>query len=201
MLLSILICTLQSRAAMFAHLIQSLQAQIVGCGAEGRVEILYEFDNGAMILGDKRNKLMERAQGEYVCFIDDDDRVMMDYVSLILKALECKPDVVGIIGIITWDAQKPMFFRHSTEYKADKTRTMPQREQMYERVPNHLCPTRTEIARKFPFPRLNLYEDCTRAHAMVKANALQRGVMIEKPIYLYEYRHALSATQGLQAKK
>ena len=71
MKLSILIPTLPNRIIMFANMFANLSKQ-----AEqfpGEVEILSDDRGREITTGEKRNALLERAQGEYTVFVDDDD--------------------------------------------------------------------------------------------------------------------------------
>ena len=69
LLLSILICTIKSREAYLKELIEELDYQI----QFKEVQVLWLGDNKSMSVGAKRNKLLSIADGEWVCFIDDDD--------------------------------------------------------------------------------------------------------------------------------
>ena len=73
--LSILICSLASRADKLQRLMNVLQPQI-----NDSVELLVKTDNGEMPIGKKRNLLLEEASGAYIAFVDDDDLVSEDYV-------------------------------------------------------------------------------------------------------------------------
>jgi glycosyltransferase involved in cell wall biosynthesis len=75
MLLSILIPTLESRKEEFHRLYEKLSNQIIGNSLADEVEILYLLDNREYSLGFKRNRLIEKAIGRFVAFIDDDDDV------------------------------------------------------------------------------------------------------------------------------
>jgi hypothetical protein len=76
MLWSILIPTIETRAHFLERLLSVLTPQVV----DG-VEILIEKDDGESKIGAKRNRLIGRATGDYVCGIDDDDLVTSDYVA------------------------------------------------------------------------------------------------------------------------
>lgn len=51
------------------------------------VEVIALFDNKKRTIGEKRQNLIDLAKGEYLTFIDDDDRISDDYVSSIMETL------------------------------------------------------------------------------------------------------------------
>ena len=86
-LLSILVPMVPGRPTM---VFDSLCAQ-----AEGHpVEVLGLLDNRMRSIGLKRDALLRVSRGDYVAFVDDDDRVADDYVDQILPCLAGKPDAV-----------------------------------------------------------------------------------------------------------
>lgn len=152
MKLSILILTLKSRKRHLSNLIRILSKQL-----DPSVEILTETDNGEKRIGEKRNILLNRAKGEYIAFIDDDDEVSEDYVKKVLKAIESKPDCCSLTGLITTNNESPAVFRHSLEY--DAWRDNCDGTIKYERPPNHLNAIKREIAIKYSFIPVNHGED------------------------------------------
>lgn len=91
MKLSILICSIPSRSFKLQLLVEHLNKQI---GFEA-VEVLVEVDNKVMTIGAKRQLLLERATGDYVVSIDDDDWVPDYYIQQLLHAIKAKPDCIG----------------------------------------------------------------------------------------------------------
>ena len=93
---SILICSLYKRNHYLKRLENILNKQL-----HNDIEIIYAVDNGEMSIGDKRNKLLNSTHdnSEFLAFIDDDDLVSENYVSIILNALYQCPDVVGMMEI------------------------------------------------------------------------------------------------------
>jgi hypothetical protein len=116
MFFSILIPTLASRSALVAEMVRRLSEQVHSEGLDGRVEILSDLDDGTLPLGTKRNRLMQRATGRFLVFIDDDDEVCDDYVRLVVWALERHPevDVLGLLGEVIFRGQHPRRFVMST---------------------------------------------------------------------------------------
>lgn len=183
MKLSILIPTLNSRFNYFNNLMKILAPQQI----TGEVEIIYLKDDGELSIGEKRNQLLKKAIGDYVCFVDDDDEVSKNYVSNILKAIEQKPDCCSITGVMTWDGIRPELFCHSIKYKAYKTNTNNE-PIIYERYPNHLNPIKRSIAIKYLFVPINHGEDTEWATQIFNAGELKTEAEITEVMYHYKYR-------------
>src|SRR6185437_12422354 len=139
MLLSILIPVLETRKTQFESLLGELMRQIAAAQLGSQIEILSVCDNGETPTGTKRNALLERASGDFVAFVDDDDEVSPDYVALICRAIQSRPDIdcVGITGSITFRGRHPRTFIHSIRY-----RDYSSRGGVYTRPPYHLNPIR-----------------------------------------------------------
>ena len=170
--LSILIPTLESRRELFAGMMAALESQVARDGLADRVEILCQLDDGTMPIGTKRNRLMERARGRFLAFVDDDDELDGEYLRLVLDALGRDPeaDVVGLRGRISFRGSHPRLFEMSIRHREYAAR--PDR---YERPPHHLNPTRTEIARRYAFADVRKAEDSDRALRM--AEGLEVGMV------------------------
>jgi glycosyl transferase family 2 len=94
MLWSILICTLARREEKFLKLLGQLLPQVEESSES--VEVVALQNQGELRLDRYRERLLEDARGEYLCFVDDDDWVSDDYVSSVVDALtDGRPDVVG----------------------------------------------------------------------------------------------------------
>ena len=83
MKLSILIRSLYSREVMLNSLLANLYTQIVKGNYYFNVEVLVNRDNKEITSGAKANELLLAAAGKYIVFIDDDDEVADNYLSLI----------------------------------------------------------------------------------------------------------------------
>ena len=146
------------------------------------VEILVKSDNRKMTIGRKRNLLLSKAKGDYVCFIDDDDWVDAQYIPLILEAIKTDPDCVGMIGIMSTNGKAERRFEHYIQYGNYFTLN-----QIYCRPPNHLNPIRRTIAQMFTFQEINMGEDTDWAMRICKSGKLRTEIRIGKPIYHYRY--------------
>jgi cellulose synthase/poly-beta-1,6-N-acetylglucosamine synthase-like glycosyltransferase len=120
-ILSILICSLFERELFLSTLYEEFKKQITNEMAN--VEVVVLITDKTISIGEKRNWLLNKANGEYLCFFDDDDMPTPNYIKLLIKALESKRDCCSLKGIITFDGQNPEVFEHSIKYKEWKTTT------------------------------------------------------------------------------
>lgn len=185
MRLSILICSLVNREFFRQRLTEILDFQIQPYKKE--IEILWEIDNGEISIGTKRNKLMDRATGDYVCFIDDDDRPSWDYIPKVMKGLESNPDCLSMKGVITENGLQPKTFIHSLAYHSYFEQPNEYGQLEYYRFPNHLNVIKREIAKQFKFPEVNFSEDTSFAYQVNASGLLKTQVEIEGIIYNYDY--------------
>jgi len=185
MLLSILIPTLESRRRQFAALHETLARQIADGGLEAEVEVLWVRDNGEKPTGWKRNALLDRATGAFVAFVDDDDLISPDYVSLVCEAIRRRPDVdcIGITGIITFRGRHPRVFIHSLRYSDYSSAGG-----VYTRPPYHLNPIRRVIAVTFRFREVSYSEDIDWALRIQEDHRLRSEEFIETALYYYRSR-------------
>lgn len=179
MKLSILIPTLTDRTESFNKVYHQLNTQ-----ATDEVEIVALADSGELTIGAKRNLLLERAKGEYLAYVDDDDEVSSDYIETLLKAIESKPDCVSLRGVITWKGQNPELFEHSIKYEAYNTTDNPIK---YERFPNHLNCIKSSIAKQFKFPETSFGEDTDFAVQLKDSGLLKKEIFVDKVLYHYLY--------------
>jgi glycosyltransferase involved in cell wall biosynthesis len=172
-------CSLKERKELFTFIHAKIYDQMLNFfNREGvYIEFIYEIDNGEMTIGEKRNKLLLRAQGEYVCFVDDDDNVADDYIESIMNALETKPDCVGIEGILKCQAGD-LIFRHSIQFQCWYTGS-----DAFYRTPNHLNPVKRKIALNVCFPSKNFGEDQHYSDGIKRQ--LKTEKYIDHPIYFY----------------
>lgn len=182
MRLSVLICTLEERKTLFDVLVSRINNILVADDITS-VEILSECDNRQMSIGTKRNLLLSRAVGDYVCFIDDDDSIDEQYFTRILKALESEPDCVEMIGMMNTDGLNLKRFEHSIKHS-----TYHEYNRTYFRYPNHLNPIKRSIAIQFKFPEVDFGEDTNWATQIRDSGLLQVESKMDKVIYHYRFR-------------
>lgn len=175
--LSILIGTMPSRIAQYNELLKMLQANGEDFpNVEVGVDSSMDYNIGA-----KRNKLLQQAKGEYIVFIDDDDEITSNYVSLILEACKSGSDCIGISGIITTNGGDKRQWHISKDYGSWYTGP----DGTYYRTPNHISPVRRELALQAGFPEISFGEDAEYSRRLLPL--LKTEVKIEQNIYHYKY--------------
>ena len=180
--LSILICSLECRAVSFFKVLSSIWGQIHD---PEEVQILFEVDDGTLPIGAKRNKLITRARGDYLCFVDDDDEISSNYVTQILEAIVSEPDCVGIKLKYFRDDVCQGVAHHSKIYDTWRTKQLGTGSYFYERTPNHINPIKSSIAKCIKFPDVDFGED--REWSLRIYPLLKTHVEIEEIIYFYKF--------------
>lgn len=183
--LSILIPTLPKRKAFLDDLLFNLHEQIGSHKQREQIEILISADENESI-GAKRNLLLSIAEGEYTCFIDDDDEIDKDYIKTIMHGISKSPDCISLRGILSIDGKIDGTFEHSIKYNAYRTVYVNQIK--YERYPNHLNTIKASIAKQFKFKEINHGEDTDWATQIYKSKLLKNEYYTDKILYYYKYR-------------
>lgn len=107
------------------------------------IELIVNTDE--VKVGEKRQRCLEMAQGEYINFIDDDDLIAHDYVETIYPLLD-GVDYVGFKLQMYQDGVKQKPTAHSLRHK-----TWSEDEKGYYRGVTHLNPLKTELAKQSTF--------------------------------------------------
>lgn len=189
--LSVLICSVDSRYDNFGMAIQRQvwdQYNALPESYRDRIEILMLTDNRKMMLGQKRNVLVDMAQGRYVQFIDDDDRIEPDMFRALLDATGSDADVITFDVSVSLNGGAPKVCRYSKDFAAD--RNLPN---SYERLPNHICCVKRELAEKVSFPNLVYGEDS--AYSKLLHPMLKTEYRIDRVLYHYDFSEATTVTQ------
>jgi len=183
---------LPKRANLYNTLITELNKQIKNCNAHDNIEIITETDNGENSVGKKRNNVIDKARGEYVCFIDDDDMITEIYVSKILKALETKPDVVELVGFLP---KYDLPFIHNLNCGGHF-----RKDGIQFRTPNHLNTIKTSIARQVRYPEISHGEDQDYSHRLWDSGLMKTESLIGERMYIYQFNPATSETVKFMRK-
>jgi len=189
--LSILVCSTHNRYNNF--LLQSLdslfyQWNLLQPAEQDEVEIISVIDNKKMILGDKRSKMVEMAQGEYVAFFDCDDRPSSDYIDQLLAATKQESDVIVFDVMVSINGAPAKLCQYSKEYNSDYNDLGG-----YYRLPNHLMCVKRELAIQIKFKSVLFGEDADYAKRLKPL--LKTEYNIGKVLYYYDFNSKTTETQ------
>lgn len=182
MKLSILICTIPQRTDYYTSLMHELRRQIQDLNAWDEMEILTD-DRLYISIGEKRNHLLSIADGDYLAFVDDDDRISKNYLQLLLEGIATNPDCCSLVGEIAEDGKNPKKFIHSLKYTS-----WFEQDGIYYRNNNHLNTIRSSIAKQMTFPKTSHGEDKSYSDQLRESGLLKKEYWIENTIYFYDYR-------------
>jgi len=164
------------------------QLELLSIEQQKSVEVLFLIDNKERMLGSKRNNLIDIAQGEYIVFVDDDDRIESDYISSLLTATESNADVITFLASVSLNGDPAKICHYSNKYAKDYNTT-----DTYHRLPNHICCVKKEIAKRVPFLNIKNGEDSAYSK-MLKAH-LRTQTEINKVLYHYDYNEKTTVAQ------
>lgn len=182
MKLSVLICTIPERKHLFNKLINELQRQIIECN--GGVQIVSDDRERKQVsVGLKRNDLLKKSIGDYVCFIDDDDFIPSYYIDEILKAIDSKPDCVGFKIECDMEGKKESACSSNKYNWGENIDGF-----KYVRSIYHKSPIRRELAISAGFKDMRYAEDYDFSMRLRNSGLLQKEVYINKVMYYYNYK-------------
>lgn len=191
MKLSILICTIPERVGLFALLKEHLREQINELGVQRDVEIVSDDrPRGTISVGAKRQSLLERAQGDYVVFIDDDDWVPYHYVARVAQAIDQNPDCIGYKEVckgMSGPRGPDRTAIHSNKYLrwCDKCYGVD-----HVRTIFHKDPVRRNIALKIGFKDMKFGEDHEYSQRLKRELVRMRAKEVFIDEVMYEYRYS-----------
>lgn len=182
--LSILICSMPHRRQQLERLVRYLRWQEIRWTrpAWNEVEIRVDCDPVATV-GDKRQRLLNQAVGDYVAFIDDDDWIDVKYVERVVAACLEGKDCVSLVGEMTIDGRNPQRFEHSLVHKEWATRE----DGVLVRSPNHLNAIRRDIALRVGFGAKSVGEDFDFSQAVLPLLTSEASTG-DTPLYFYWHR-------------
>ena len=194
--LSVLIPSIEKRKAQFNGLLRTLNNQIKKHKLEKDVEILTLVDKGQdsptyVSIGEKCNKLISQAKGQYVCFLGDDDKVAPSYLADIVKVTrdpygknKKKHDCITFKCKKTTNGEKPI-----VQYFGVENKHYVNMEKGELRPPSMITPIRRELALKIKFDERPKEKDRgigqTWAMAMINAQLLKSSFHIDKILYYF----------------
>jgi glycosyltransferase involved in cell wall biosynthesis len=194
--LSILVPTVPSRIELFyIKLIKELLRQIEPYKNE--IELIAFFDNKKRTIGRKRQEMVNLSQGEYIVFIDDDDRISEDYISQIMKKLAENPDTDCVVfdSICRVNGGIEKLCKYGIEFEYGNINNGLE----WRGKPAHTMVYASSIVKKHQYSNMGHGEDCE----WVKRACLdiKNQTRIDKVLYYYDAEYAtLSETVGLREK-
>lgn len=155
-----------------------------------QVEILTLIDNKTRMLGDKRNNMVNMAQGEYIVHVDDDDRISEYYISELLHASNHpnNHDVIVFKAEVSLNGEQPKLCYYSHSYRKDYNTS-----DNYFRIPNHICCVKRELALQVPFKNIQYGEDSAYSKELLPL--IKSEYVIDKVLYYYDYNQETTETQ------
>ena len=191
MKLSILIPTVHNRRNTFLpRILDQIYSQYdkLSPDKQKEVEILVFMDNKTIMLGDKRNLMIEQAQGDYVVFVDDDDRISDKYIDSILTATYENKDAIVFLCEVTVNNDTPKICYYSMEYARDYNDSG-----KYYRLPNHICAVKKSITETVQFPSISYGEDS--GYSKKLKPLLKSETKIDEVLYYYDFNSETTETQ------
>ena len=192
-ILSVLIPSIEERRDNFlSRIVGELGRQALPYGE--KVEVLTLVDNREISVGEKRNRLLEMANGEHLVFIDDDDRIAPNYLDEIMGAIDTiKPlDCIVydcICTITSWNGR--VSARLHCKYGVEYGYTNDGRGN-WTGKPAHTMVWRSEIAKRHRYPNTSAGEDIDWVRrACVDIMHQHR---IDKVLYYYDNDMRLSSS-------
>jgi hypothetical protein len=189
--LSVLICSTHTRWDNFG---QEIQRQIWGQLEklhpldQKRVQIIMLTDNKQMMLGHKRNVMVDMAQGRYVVFLDDDDRIEPEYLGRLLSATAFNADVITFLVSVSVNGADPRICVYSKDFPHDSNSSGG-----YQRIPNHICAVKRELALQASFPNLVYGEDSS--YSKILHPLLKTEYAIDRVLYHYDFNAETTEAQ------
>lgn len=183
--LSILVPTINGREAYLERLLEQLENQVENFNVDKEVEILVLKDNRELSIGEKRNRLIDLASGEYLAYVDDDDGVSDNYIEWQMKVANSGLDCGSLVGMYYENGRQQKTFIHSIAYDRaweDKDR--------YYRAPNHLNCIRRQliIDAGIRYQHKNFGEDGCFMEDLIKQGVLKTEFPVTECIYNYYFR-------------
>lgn len=194
--LSILIPSIPSRSNQLDNLLMELYCQHDDFQKYhytlGKAEFIFDdskrFLDGGLSIGKKRESLVGRADGKYLCFLDDDETIAPNYLETLMRLCSENKDVCTFRNISKLDnfwMVIDMSLNHASNEQASPTNII-------KRRPWHICPVRTKWAKMFSFQDISYGEDwqwfervLTQCYTEAKTDAI-----------IHQYNHSIKNSEA-----
>ncbi len=151
-----------------------------------RFKVIHQINKG---LGGARNSGLENALGEYVCFIDSDDWVVMDFLKILISSIvESNADIVGCNMILYFEDghEKINSWNHSATGK-DGIINIPEIfKALFEYHITWNKIYKKKLFSEIRFPEKLYFEDFATTYKL--SFVTKKLVFIDEPLYYYFQR-------------
>lgn len=199
MKLSILIPTIEKRKKKVDALIKEINKQKNKVDPNlGEIEILIDnskkFIDGGLTIGAKRDTLLKKAKGEYICFLDDDDNISPEYIQTLLNLCYEGKDVCTFRQLFKCEyywAIIDFSIKHETNEAATP-------EKIVNRQIFHVCAIKRSICQIHDFPNINWGEDWEWIQKFI--HEIKTEAKTDKIIHQYNHYEKKSESDKIKDK-
>lgn len=188
-ILSILMATTPDRSEMFVRLYNEIQRQISYMdtfhSSLGEIEVLVDdskrFLEGGLSIGKKREALLNRVTGKYMCYLDSDESIAPNYLETLVRLCHQDKDACTFRAIAKTDHFWGIINMGLTYPDLEASPNFVTLRNVW-----HVCPIKTTIAKEHKFNNISYGEDIewlleVRKHLTSEAKA---------EIILLQYNHS-----------
>lgn len=118
---------------------------------------------GGLSIGNKRQALVDKASGKYLCFLDVDDDLAPNYVETLVRLCHTDKDVVTFRSFIKND-----FYWSVVDMRLGNTNEEATPDRIVKRNAWHICPVKSKYAKMYKFEDSNYSEDWTWMEKVLK---------------------------------
>lgn len=150
-------------------------------GKDSRIHVLSKENGG---LSDARNHGIAHANGRYICFIDGDDTIALDYIEKLYKAIERDGSEIAVCDMEYHYEDGRKEFSSGGDFVHTNVNDYPKLVLINNSACNKLY--KTGLFNDLLFPKGKLYEDLATIPALLyKAKLVSK---VNEPLYYYRQR-------------
>lgn len=147
------------RQGQLSYVMAEIFKQSEKCNSRNIIEHLIDatpaFLNGGLSVGKKREALVKRATGKYLCFLDDDDTISPNYIATLIELCQQGQHVCSFRAL--YKLQNYWGVVNMSLQNKENEQATPER--IIQRPPWHICPVLSEFAKQYEFKDINNAED------------------------------------------
>lgn len=153
------------------------------------IELIALFDNKKRSIGKKRDEMLSLAKGEYLVFVDDDDRLSPDYVKDIMSTLYANPDTDCVVFdcICKVNSGPDKLCKYGIEFEYGDILG----DKEWRGKPAHTMVYKSSIAKRHRFTDIGNGEDIDWVKRACQDIRIQ--TRIDKVLYYYDAEYATTS--------